>query len=396
MVRITKNMMLQNILLIIFWGSIITILYCYIGFPLLLAIRAVLIPSKKIRTQPNQFPAISVIIAAYNEADVITKKIENILASNYPHDKLEIIVVSDGSTDGTNDLVSSFKAPEVRLLDLSRQGKNSAINDAVKTAKGEILVFTDADSILHLDSLQNLVASFSDPEIGGVSGDYRYTGQNAKQEGERAYWNYDRILKRFQGASGNVSGAAGSLYAIRSSLFKPVPTTVTDDFFSAMQVVSSHHRLIFDPRAVAYGSVTSSAQAEFRRKVRIITRGLHGIWLMRHLLNPFSYGFFAIQLFTHKLLRRLAVIPLILLAVSAPLLWNMGWTYQAATIMQFAFHATALAGFALQNTRLGQTKFFGIPFHFDLVYYASLIAIFNNLRGNQYATWSPERIIETP
>jgi cellulose synthase/poly-beta-1,6-N-acetylglucosamine synthase-like glycosyltransferase len=354
-----------------------------------------LIPSKKIRTQPNQFPAISVIIAAYNEADVITKKIENILVSNYPHNRLEIIVVSDGSTDGTNDLVSSFKAPGVRLLDLSRQGKNSAINEAVKTAKGEILVFTDADSTLHPDSLQNLVASFSDPEIGGVSGDYRYAGQNVKQEGEHAYWNYDRILKRLQSANGSVSGASGALYAIRSSLFKPVPTTVTDDFFSAMQVVSSHHRLIFEPRAVAYGTVASSARAEFRRKVRIITRGLHGIWLMRHLLNPFSYGFFAIQLFTHKLLRRLVVIPLILLAVSAPLLWYTGWLYQVATITQFAFHAIALAGFTLQNTRLGQTKFFGIPFHFDLVYYASLIAIFNNLRGNQYATWRPERIQES-
>ena len=335
---------------------------------------------------------ISVIIAAYNEADVIIKKIENVLASNYPHKKLEIIVASDGSTDGTIDLVAGFKAPEVTLLDLPRQGKNFAVNEAVRTAKGEILVFTDADSILHPDSLQNLVASFADPDIGGVSGDYRHASQNVKQEGERAYWNYDRLLKRLQSAAGSVSGAAGSLYAIRRSLFKPVPATVTDDFFSAMQVVSSHHRLIFEPRAISYGPVASTAQAEFRRKVRMITRGLHGVWLMRHLLNPILYGFFAIQLFTHKVLRRLVAIPLILLAVSAPLLWHAGWLYQVAAIIQLAFHAIALAGFALQNTRIGQTKFFGIPFHFDLVYYASLVAIFNNLRGNQYATWRPERI----
>ena len=384
-------MILKIALLIIFWVSVIIITYCYIGFPLLLAIRSVLVKPQKIKIEPNRFPMTSVIIAAYNEADGIIKKIENILASNYPHEKLEIIVASDGSTDRTVDLVTGFKAPEVTLLDLPRQGKNHAINEAIKTAKGEILIFTDADSILHLDSLQYLVAPFTDPEIGGVIGDYRHASQNVKQEGERAYWNYDRLLKRLQSAAGSVSGAAGSLYAIRSSLFTPVPTTVTDDFYSAMQVVSSHHRLIFEPRAVSFGPVASTAQAEFRRKVRMITRGLHGVWLMRHLLNPFLYGFFAIQLFTHKVLRRLVVIPLILLAVSAPLLWQAGWLYQAAAILQFAFHSCALAGYVLQNTRLGQSKFLGIPFHFDLVYYASLMAIFNNLRGNQFATWKPER-----
>lgn len=388
--------MLQNVLLILFWGSIVIILYCYVGFPLVLAIRGILHPSTTINRRSNRFPAITVIIAAYNEADGIIKKLENVLASDYPQDQLEIIVASDGSTDGTNGLVESFKAPAVRLLDLPRLGKNIAINEAVKIARGEILIFTDADSILYPDSLMRLVAPFSEPGVGGVSGDFRYASQNVRQEGERAYWNYDRLLKRLQSTSGSVSGAAGALYAIRSPLFIPVPAGVTDDFFSAMQVVSSHHRLIFEPRAVAYGAMASSAQAEFRRKVRVITRGLHGIWLMRHLLNPFSYGFFAIQLFTHKVLRRLVVIPLLLLAATAPLLWHTGWLYQVATILQFAFHSVAVAGFTLQNTRLGQSRIFGIPFHFDLVYYASLIAIFNNLRGNHYSTWRPERITGSP
>lgn len=385
----------QDILLTIFWGSTFVILYCYIGFPLLLALRGLFISSPKVQKQANYFPVISVIIAAYNEVDSITKKIENVLASKYPHDRLEIIVASDGSTDGTNDLVAGFKAPQVRLLDLPRGGKNLAINEAVKIAQGEILVFTDADSILDSDSLSHLVAAFGDSAIGGVSGDYRHASKKIRQEGERAYWNYDRILKNLQNRNGNVSGASGALYAIRHSLFKPVPATVTDDFFSAMQVVSSRHRLIFEPCAVAYGPVASSPQAEFKRKVRIITRGLYGVWLMRHLLNPFSYGFFAIQLFTHKVLRRLLAIPLILLLISAPLLWNTGWVYQGVTILQFAFHASALSGFMMQNTRLGQMRLLSMPYHFDLIYYASLIAIFNHLRGNQYVTWGPERITES-
>ncbi|MBC7878297.1 MAG: glycosyltransferase family 2 protein [Anaerolineales bacterium] len=387
-------MALHNFLLIIFWISASVILYCYIGFPLLLAIRSLFIPRTKIKKQPAFFPKISVIIAAYNEVDSITKKIENVLESDYPHDQLEIIVASDGSTDGTNNLVANFTVPQVRLLSLPRAGKNSAINEAVKTAEGEILIFTDADSLLTPDSLKHIISAFSDPHIGGVAGDYRYASQNIKQEGERAYWNYDRLLKRLQSINGNVSGAAGSLYAIRRSLFKPVPKAVTDDFFSAMQVVSSRHQLVFEPRAIAYGHIASSQHVEFRRKVRIITRGLHGVWLMRHLLNPFSYGFFAIQLFTHKLLRRLMAIPLILLAISAPMLWNAGWLYQVATIFQVVFHGIALSGFVLQNTNIGQTKFFNMPYHFDLIYYASLIALFNTLRGNQYTTWGPERITE--
>jgi len=385
-------MTLQGFLLTIFWGSIFVIAYCFIGFPLLLVLRSVIAPPPKIKTQHNYFPRISIIIAAYNEAESIISKIDNILASKYPHDQLEIIVASDGSTDATNNLVTNFNSPLVRLLTLPRQGKNLAINEAVKVTKGEILVFTDADSLLESDSLQHLIAPFADPTIGGVGGDYRHTSLKIKQQGERAYWNYDRIIKRLQSASGNVSGAAGSLYAIRSTLFKSVPLSVTDDFFSAMQVVSSHHRLIFEPRAVSRGPVASSPKAEYKRKVRIMTRGLRGIWLMRHLLNPGSYGFFSVQLFTHKVLRRLLAIPLILLLCSAPFLWNAGWLYQAATVLQFTFHALAMIGLLLQNTKIGQTKLFSMPYHFDLVYYASLVALSNIVRGNQYATWGPERV----
>ncbi|MFT3894514.1 MAG: glycosyltransferase [Anaerolineales bacterium] len=335
---------------------------------------------------------ISVIIAAYNEADSIVSKIESVLASNYPHDQFEIIVASDGSTDATNTLVSSFHSPFVKLLALPRQGKNSALNEAVKATEGEILVFTDADSLLNPDSLEYLIAPFADSTVGGVSGDYQHTSQKIKAQGERAYWNYDRILKRLQDAGGNVSGASGGLYAIRKELFKAVPTSVTDDFFSAMQVVSSHHRLVFEPRAISRGPVAPSPKAEYKRKVRVMTRGLRGIWLMRHLLNPVAYGFFAIQLFTHKILRRLLAIPLILLLFTAPLLWNSGWLYQTAAILQFIFHGLALTGLLLQSTKIGQMKLLSLPYHFDLVYYASLVALSNIIRGYQYATWGPERI----
>lgn len=382
--------MLQAILLFAFWASIALIVYCYIGFPIFLAFRGLFFP-KRIKLEPTYSPQVSVIIAAYNEAENITRKLDSVLASNYDHRKLEIIVASDGSTDGTNDLVADYNSSGVRLLDLPRQGKNSVINHAVAAAKGDILIFTDADSILLPDSVRNLVACFADPEIGGVGGDYRHASKNVKQEGERAYWNYDRRLKQLQSAGGSVSGASGALFAVRRTLFRPVPDGVTDDFYIVMQVITSRYRLVFQPTAVALGPIASSAQAEFNRKVRILTRGFRGIWLMRHLLNPFLYGSFALQLFTHKLLRRLIAIPLILLAISAPLLWNSGLLYQILTIVQLAFHLTALMGFFLRDTRLGQSKLFSLPFHFDMIYYASLIALLNTIRGKRYAKWGPER-----
>jgi cellulose synthase/poly-beta-1,6-N-acetylglucosamine synthase-like glycosyltransferase len=386
--------MLQAILLFTFWASVILIAYCFIGFPIFLAIRGLFFP-KAIKLEPTYSPQVSVIIAAYNEADNITKKIDSVLASNYDLANLEIIVASDGSTDGTNELVANFKKSGVRLLALPRQGKNSVLNQAVAVARGDILIFSDADSMLLPDSLQNLVSPFADPEIGGVAGDYRHASKSVKQEGERAYWNYDRRLKQLQSAGGSVSGASGPLFAIRRSLFKPVPDGVTDDFYTVMQVISMHYRLVFQPTAIVFGPIAPSAQAEFNRKVRIITRGFRGIWLMRHLLNPFLYGSFAIQLFTHKLLRRLIAIPLILLAISAPLLWNNGAFYRVVTIIQLAFHLTAFIGFLLRNTQPGQSRIISLPFHFDMIYYASLVGLINALRGKRYAKWGPERSVES-
>jgi hypothetical protein len=158
-----------------------------------------------------------------------------------------------------------------------------------------------------------------------------------------------------------------------------------------MQVVSAGQRLILEPRAVAYGPMAASAEAEFRRKVRIISRGLYAVWLVRPLLNPFRHGFFAIQLLTHKLLRRLLVIPLLLLGVSAPLLWSAGWIYKVATLGQFGFHGAALAGFLLRNTRLGRLRLLRLPFHFDLIYVAAGVALVRTIRGHSYAVWGPER-----
>lgn len=377
----------------VFWASVTTIFYVYFGFPLLLILRGLFF-RRQAHDRGNSFtPKVSVIVAAHNEAAVITQKLDNLLSTNYPLAKLEIIVASDGSDDGTNEQVTRYSHhPQVHLLVLPRQGKNSAISQAAAMASGEILVFTDADSMLPADALPALISPLAAADVGGVGGDYRHARQNgADQAGEQAYWNYDRLLKRLQSYGGSVSAASGALYAVRRPLFKPVPQTVTDDFFTAMQVVSAHYKFVFEPEAVAYGPLAPSATAEFRRKVRIMTRGLTGVWMVRHLLNPFEYGFFAIQLFTHKLLRRLMVIPLLVLSILAPVLWFAGGIYRLAALGLTALHAAAVTGFLLRNTRLSRVKLINLPFHFDLIYVAAAVALVNTVKGKNYSTWGPER-----
>lgn len=373
----------------LFWSAVCVIVYTYIGFPIILALRGLLRP-KPFKRGPET-PLVSLIIVAYNEAPVIIKKLDNARSLDYPRDRLEIILASDGSDDGMNELVTAYNSDQVRLLILSRQGKNRTLNAAVATAQGEILVFSDADSMLAPDALRHLVAPFADPEVGGVGGNFCYATNTDEGTGERAYWNVDRVLKQLQSRAENMTSATGQIYAIRRTLFKPVPMSVTDDFYTSVQVVSAHRRLVFEPLAVARGPVAASSNAEFQRKVRVMTRGLNGVRLSSHLLNPFQYGFFAIQLLSHKVLRRLMAIPLFVLAATAPLLWARGRFYRVATLLQLGLHGAALVGLLARGSRISKLKLFSLPFFFDMVNIASLVAAINVLRGKRQDIWVTQR-----
>jgi len=380
--------MISFLFVFLFWLSIALILFTYIGFPCLLALRAWLVP-RSVKTSPH-IPPVTMIVAAHNEADVITKKLDNVFQLEYPRDKLQVIIASDGSCDSTNDLVASYNAPEVELLALPRFGKNRTLNAAVSHATGDILVFSDADSMLVPKALRNLVAPFGDPTVGAVGGDYRYV-RDEDPTGEPAYWSYDRLLKRLQSMAGSMTSATGQIYAIRRELFKPIPIGVTDDFFVSTQAPAAQRRLIFQEDAVAYGPIAGSAKAEFGRKVRVSTAGLTSVWRMRSLLNPLKHGFYSIQLFSHKVLRRLMVIPLLILFVSSLALWNHGWLYQGAAVFQIAFHTAGIVGMLIQHTPAGKMKFLKLPFFFHIVNAATILAIRNLLRGEQLDIWAPQR-----
>lgn len=375
-----------------FWISIGTIIYTYVGFHLLVALRAWLRPQPIWKgTAGSEFvPTVSVIIAAYNEAAVIGQKIENCLSLDYPPEKLEIIIASDGSDDGTEDIVRRYQSERVRLLALPRMGKNRVLNQTIGVAMGDVLVFSDADSMFLPASIRRLVAPFADPEVGGVSGNYFYAGGKSGAQGERTYWDYDRQLKQMQSLGGSVTSATGQIYAIRREMFTPVPAGVTDDAFISRSVVARHNRLVFEPSAIATGPI-AKASREVHRKIRVSTRGLKAVWEQRSLLNPLDYGFYSLQLLTHKVLRRLVAIPLALTAISAPFLWSRGLFYRFAAIGQLGLHAAAGLGHALQGTPAGRNKLLSFPYHFDMVNLAGLIGLINLLRGERYDRWEAER-----
>jgi len=382
------------IALILYWVAVILIVYTYIGFPLGVVLRGLLWGRPYKHEELIISPPVSIVISAYNEAKSIAAKLDNILSMDYPRDCLEVVIASDGSTDGTDAIVERYKEHGVKLLSLPRVGKAAAINAAVQATSGKILVFSDANSMYKADAIQELVRPFADPEVGGVAGNQIYKTEasgGSSTDGERAYWNFDRMLKKFQGKAGSTLAATGAIYAIRRQLFRPIPDGVSDDFVTSTGVIVKGYRLVFAPDAIAYEGVAATSQVEFGRKVRVIIRSWKALILMRELLNPFRYGFYSIQLFSHKILRYLVFFPLLILFFVSPFLWKTGFIYQMAAIAQVVFYSCALFGLLLNGIRFGHKKIFTIPFYFCMVNAASLVAIINVLRGHQIKQWEPQR-----
>lgn len=385
--------------LIIFWVAVVLIVYTYIGFPLGVVLRGLFWRRPYRHDALTHPPLVSIVISAYNEAGSIGAKLDNILSLEYPQDCLEVIIASDGSTDGTDEIVRKYEEHGVKLLSLQRVGKAAALNAAVKAASGEILVFSDANSMYKTDAIQQLVRPFEDPKVGGVAGNQIYRSESSggsSTDGERAYWNFDRMLKQYQGKSGNTLAATGAIYAIRKSLFEPIPDGVSDDLFTSTGIIVRKHRLVFAPEAIAYEPVAATSQMEFGRKVRVIVRSWKAFGFRRELLNPFRYKFYAIQLFSHKILRYLVVFPLLILFFVSPFLWRAGFLYQLATIAQIVFYICAVFGLLFNETRFGRKKIFTIPFYFCMVNAASLVAIIYVLRGRQIKHWEPQRHGQQP
>ena len=380
--------------LFLFWSSVGLLIYTYFLFPLLVAARAVLRPRP--HREANITPSVSVIIAAHNEEAVIGPKLDNLLSLDYPRDCLEVIVASDGSDDGTNELVRTYERQGVRLLALPRQGKAAALNAAV-AGPGRDPVFGRQQHLRARRAAARPPLRRPDRgRRGRQPGLPARPGGQPGRRGRKQYWGLDRQLKLYESAAGNVISATGAIYAIRRELFAPVAEGVTDDFYTSTGVIAQGYRLVFAPQAIAYEAVAGKSGDEFGRKVRVITRGLRGVLLRRELLDPRRHGFYALQLFSHKVLRRLVAVPLLLLALVSPLLWARGALYRLATLGQALFYGLAAAGIAAERSGRKLHRLLALPAYFSLVNVAALQATLNVLRGRSIVVWEPTRATAAP
>jgi glycosyltransferase involved in cell wall biosynthesis len=337
-------------------------------------------------------PSVAVVIAAHNEERDIGPKLANVLAQDYPAGGLDVVVAADGCSDGTEDIVRGHADRGVRLIALARGGKAAALNAAIGSCTADVLVLSDANSMLAPGALRALVAPFADPQVGGVAGDQRYLAQDAalgETAGERSYWSMDRMLKQAQSRAGSVTSATGSLYAVRRALVQPVVDGVTDDFYVSTGVVEAGSRLVFAPDAVAFEPPAVSDADEYARKTRIMTRGLRGVYLRRGLLNPFRHGYYAVQLLSHKVLRRLMVAPLAGLLLGTAL--HPGLLWRLAALAQAGLYAAGGLGLLLRSRGLRSGPL-TIPAFFVMVNWASAHAVWNLARGRRIDRWQPRRV----
>ena len=334
----------------LFWASAFVVVYVYIGYPLLLLVWSA-IAAKPVRRRPPASPApwpsVSVVIAAHNEAARLSGRIRNLLEQSY-RGRLEIIVVSDGSTDRTHSILSDF-ADRIRAIELPRGGKPQALNAGVAVASGDILVFADARQRFDRDAIAELVANIDDPAVGGVTGALILDCEGAAIEstagdGVGLYWRYEKWLRRHESRVASTLGATGAIYALRRSLWRPLPPeTLLDDVLAPMQVVLAGTRVVFEERALAFDRVAADNQSESRRKIRTLAGNYQILRLEPRLLIPFVNPVW-LQYASHKIGRLVVPWALIATLLTSAALASTHRIYAVALIVQLGFYAFAALG----------------------------------------------------
>jgi cellulose synthase/poly-beta-1,6-N-acetylglucosamine synthase-like glycosyltransferase len=340
----------------------------------------------------NYTPRLSILIAAYNEEAGIRRKIEHTLALDYPADLIEILVLSDGSTDRTDAIVESFRDSRVRLLRVAgRKGKTNAQNEGVKIARGEVLIFSDATTIYHSQALRYLASNYADPKVGAVSGRYQYFdggGRSPTGLGTIAFWNYENLIKRMQSRIYTITGCCGCIYTVRREAYSALAPDVISDLVQPLHVIRRGYRVVFEDRALAYEETTQSTSEEFSMRVRVITRGINGLLSIPDLLTPWKFAWVSFQLWSHKVLRWLVAPFLVVLLASNFFLWQ-GSYYASFLIGQVGFYLVALLSLVLPIHR--RWKPLGIPLYFCTLNAAALCSLIEVLRRKKYVVWETVR-----
>ena len=346
-------------------------------------------------------PTVTIVVTVYNEERCIRAKLDNLLALHYPPELVDILVASDGSSDSTEAIASTYEQRRVRVLRLDgRRGKTACQNAAAAAATGEILVFTDATTRLQADALHYLVEGFADPDAGCVGGLLRYVSDVDNvigREGE-TYWSYELRLRAAESALGSLIGVSGCLYAVRRDAYRPIDPALISDFVIAMRMREQGLRTVLAPNALCFEATLDHGRHELSMRVRVAIRTLNALIRERRFLNPFKYGWFACQLWSHKVLRYASpmlwfgafIANLVLVLAGDPTSVAGVRLYPALLAGQSLLFLAGIVGFVLQNQqrRLGV---FGKPYYFLLTNLASLIATLRYLQGERMVTWQPIR-----
>lgn len=383
------GVIIDNIILSIFITAVILFLYNYFIYPLLVISLSRLITDKHIKQidTHNNYPSVSFIVAAYNEEKVIKAKIKNTLSIDYPSELIQIIVVSDGSSDSTPKIVKEFLPKGIiSLHDTERKGKSAALNRGVELSTGEIIIFSDANNDFSNDSIKQLVKHFCDPKIGAVTGAKHIYDSESRQSamGDGLYWKYESRIKEAESVLGSITGAEGEILAVRKKLFKPINASViNDDAAITFNVVSSGYRILYEKNAKAYEEASKDLIDDFNVKVRMTAGGFQTLSLQKkYLLTHLSW--FSFTFISHKILRWLAPHFLIIILIS-PLFLLDRLEMKILMVLQFLFYTISLYGWFNRNKKIN--KLIYIPMYFSAMNYALFVGFLRYINKNTKTIW---------
>lgn len=383
--------LMDHMIQAIFFLSVLLVFYVYLGYPLTAFVLSRLRPRplRKGEIEPN----VTILIAAYNEESSIGATLENKLNLDYPKGKMEIIVISDGSTDGTDDIVRHYSDQNVRLLRQEpRAGKTSALNMAITESRGEIVVFSDANSLYAPNALRLLLANFADPQVGYVTGKMVYANPDGSLVGDgcSTYMKYENALRAIETRLGSVVGVDGGIDAVRRELYRPMRADQLPDFVLPLTVVEQGYRVVYEPEALLWESVLKEPRDEYRMRVRVSLRAFWALWDKSKLLGLKLNPVFAWQLWSHKVLRYLCFVFLGLMLVSNALLVRQGGGYSLLFLAQLLGYAGALVMPWLE-TRGYRFSSLNFARYFLLLNLAAAHAFGKFVRGKKQVLWTPRK-----
>jgi cellulose synthase/poly-beta-1,6-N-acetylglucosamine synthase-like glycosyltransferase len=389
---------------IAFWFLFLVLLYALAGYGGILYILVIFkrfFRKKRVKTVDGLFePEICLFVTAYNERDYVRQKVENSDALQYPKKKIQHIWVTDGSDDGTPDMLKGIPGIEV-FHQPERRGKIDAMNRGMQFVKAPFVIFSDTNTLLSPNTIRKMMEPFCNSEVGCVAGEKRITEKaedSASGAGEGFYWKIESGMKRLDAELNSAVGGVGELFAIRTGLYEPVETdTILDDFTISLRIAAKGHKIDYTSEAWAEETASLNVSEELKRKSRIAAGGIQTLTRLAFLLNPFKYGWLSWQFFSHKVLRW-TVFPLFLFLLLPVNVWlvaeNGTWTiFTFPTLlfwMQCFCYLLALAGWIFESRKF-RMKFFFLPYYFVAINYASIVGIVRYLRGNQKVTWEKSK-----